>query len=270
MDTIVELRKLLAESGVLQGPVWIQLRVGNQSAYYVGSGRGVSVQGESVDISIIRGESTVLAHKTWGAYLPNRLPAGSTATTSFDPGVDLADLLVALCRSEHCSESQVLLKIAAKGRRNWYGAMAKLRGGSDYRGATALHWAASEGDKKWTALLLANGADANARDYGNTPLHEAAAPLGGERDKNHMEVAELLLANGADINARNDEGWTPLHKAVYSGNKDMAELLLSHGADVNAKTSDGWTAFHLAESPTHDATLAELLRELLRQHGGHE
>ena len=41
-------------------------------------------------------------------------------------------------------------------------------------------------------------------------------------------MVELLLANGADANARNDYGNTPLHFAGMLGHKDAAELLLAN------------------------------------------
>lgn len=39
-----------------------------------------------------------------------------------------------------------------------------------------------------------------------------------------------------DIDALDDDGWTPLHAAIYWRNMDAAELLVSHGADINKTT----------------------------------
>ena len=46
----------------------------------------------------------------------------------------------------------------------------------------------------------------------------------------------LLTTEGIDTDAVDDDGWTPLHAAVYWGNMDAAELLVEKGANVNAST----------------------------------
>jgi len=115
-----------------------------------------------------------------------------------------------------------------------------------------IHDAARKGDQtRVVALLEQNPELVFSRDkFGNTPLHVAAL-------HNQPTVAALLLANGADVNARNvDEnriprianaGDTPLTLALLSyQHKEMVELLLTHGADVNIMLSDGDTPLHRA------------------------
>lgn len=55
-----------------------------------------------------------------------------------------------------------------------------------------------------------------------TPLADAAV-------KGDKKEAELLIAKGADVNAKNKYGWTPLSLAESKGHREIAELLRSHG-----------------------------------------
>ena len=74
-----------------------------------------------------------------------------------------------------------------------------------------------------TALLKRKPSLASSRDSkGYTPLHKAAG--NGRKD-----VAELLLANGADANAKACDRRTALDLATVSRHKGMAALLRRHG-----------------------------------------
>ena len=75
---------------------------------------------------------------------------------------------------------------------------------------------------------LAAGLDANAAyeyEYGEwIPLHEAAV-------YGPKEMVELLIANGADVNAKNKFNETPLDFAVAkTNNLKIPDLLRKHGA----------------------------------------
>ncbi len=95
-------------------------------------------------------------------------------------------------------------------------------------------------------VLVAGGADLNARLKGQTLLHLAAA-------EGDLEVATWLLDRGADPNAANDcadgcaeRGYTPLHAALTFRDDEMTALLLARGAPVDAAGADGRTALHVA------------------------
>jgi len=122
----------------------------------------------------------------------------------------------------------------------------------------SIHEAAWEGNIKAVAQHLASGTDVNAEDdlYGDTPLLWAAG-------FGHKEVAVLLIAKGADVNAKDEEAATPLHWAAYKGHKEIAKLLIAKGANVNAMAGgrlQSKTPLDFAESKEHKET-ADLLRK---------
>lgn len=78
---------------------------------------------------------------------------------------------------------------------------------------------------------------------GYTPLHRAAY-------SGHVDVVSALIANGATVNTRTIDGWTPLHSACHWSRVAVASLLLQHGAELNAQTNGGLTPLHLAASNT--------------------
>lgn len=46
----------------------------------------------------------------------------------------------------------------------------------------------------------------------------------------------VLMEMKVDIDPLDDDGWTPLHAAIYWRNMEAAELLVSHGADITRTT----------------------------------
>ena len=121
------------------------------------------------------------------------------------------------------------------------------------RGATPFYLAAIAGDPDVMRLLLANGADPEARlDNGTTPLMAASGlNYSAWRSRidasSYLETARLLIGLGADIHAINDEGWTALHAATLGGHQPVVEYLLEQGANLNARTKLGQTVLGMAE-----------------------
>ena len=103
---------------------------------------------------------------------------------------------------------------------------------------TPLTGAAQWGHKNVVELLIAKGADVNAKNSkGDTPLHAAYK----------IDIIKLFIARGANVNARNNEGNTPLHLALRgTDGSDIANLLITNGADINAKSNEGITPLHIA------------------------
>ena len=107
--------------------------------------------------------------------------------------------------------------------------------GAPCRPSDTLYDAIENWDTKAVAKFLAEGApvdEPDAYDADDLPLHHVA-------QCGFVDIAELLLAKGADVNARRAPNQdTPLHDAVFWRQLAMAEFLLSKGADPNAK--DRW------------------------------
>ena len=77
-------------------------------------------------------------------------------------------------------------------------------------------------------------------DQGNSLVHRVV-------EKATLESAlPLLLARGARVNAVNDNGATPLHRAVRAGHEAIATVLIRHRADLEHVNNRGRTPLYLA------------------------
>ena len=84
--------------------------------------------------------------------------------------------------------------------------------------------------------------------------------------RGHGESAKLLLAAGADINARSDFGRTPLMVAIRNGQYGVGRMLVESGARVGERDENDKTALAYAEEATKDDEQARLVA-LLRKAG---
>lgn len=101
-----------------------------------------------------------------------------------------------------------------------------------------------------------------------TPLElKAATPLHLAVMIGKKETVELLLANGANVNAKAEDDITPLHIAQLTDNKNIAKLLIDNGADINAREKSGLTPTDIANiDESLDESLDEA-REMLKKVG---
>ena len=181
------------------------------------------------------------------------------------------------------------------------GTDVNVKGG--FADGTPLHYEAANGHTEIAELLLANGADVNAKDiWDKTPLDvaigrkhpetidhlrkhggktaeelKAAEPVAeAAKPKTYdipihqaaldgnIEAVKRHLADGTDMNAKDDRyGGTYLHWTVSGGHKGIVELLIAKGADVNAKDVDNETPLDWAILLNQSETA-----NLLRKHGG--
>lgn len=96
-------------------------------------------------------------------------------------------------------------------------------------GFTPIHIAAFENHDRLVEWLLKLGVSVAVRSQPDqlTPLHCASS-------YNSCRSAQLLIAFGADVNARDVDDDTPLHLAGRRGHPEMIRLLVDHGADRRA------------------------------------
>ena len=209
-------------------------------------------------------------------------------------------LFLALCASLQAPGGEVH-KAVTKGDLNKVVALLKdhpeLLESKDNMGRTPLYLAVAHNQLEIAELLLANGADVNARDpQQHTPLIQALWVY------NHDKMVRLLLAKGADVNLSdrwsmsalayaakqgliddakiliaNDadinivSGSTPLYLAVIGTHTEMVELLLASGADVNHKVG-GFTVLHYSRLDNYltNQISDPKIEALIRKYGGHD
>jgi ankyrin repeat protein len=123
-------------------------------------------------------------------------------------------------------------------------------------------------------LIEVKGCDVNARDNNNdTPLHCALRYFNPNKGGEITVLNYLLSQNGIDGDTKGERGYTILHDICSKINKfrlDAFKLLIeTMGCDVNAQNDDGSTPLHKALecfNPRHGGDIA-VLKYLLSQKG---
>jgi uncharacterized protein len=112
----------------------------------------------------------------------------------------------------------------------------------NYSNLAQLFDAVGRNDLATVQDLLSRGADVNSLDP-RYPSWYAAPPLVRAAQAGYSNLVRLLLANGAEVNARDAGGGTALIWACNDGHIDCARLLLAAGADPSLRNNSGYTAY---------------------------
>ncbi|MDD9337536.1 MAG: ankyrin repeat domain-containing protein [Rickettsiaceae bacterium] len=99
---------------------------------------------------------------------------------------------------------------------------------------TLLDIAARYGAKDIVTFLLTVGLDPNNKDNnGQTPLHKAVMA-------NSPDIISLLINRRAGVNIQDTDGNTPLHLATLSKLPKIVEQLAFHGAQKHIRNNEGY------------------------------
>jgi ankyrin repeat protein len=102
---------------------------------------------------------------------------------------------------------------------------ADVNSRSELKRASALHYAASVGNHRATAILLSSGADVNAT---STEAAGSDTPLMVATVSGHTELALLMLhQRDVNVNLRNSKGLSAFTFAVCAGNSSLILALMN-------------------------------------------
>ena len=258
----VEIVRLLLSKGAQ-----VNVNTDDGTPLMVAVGRGNT---EIMKLLLAAGADVKTVHRTGDQALMMAARQRSYRTPAAEPNAEVVELLLAHgadpnARGDwkrtalmHANTAAKVKLLLAKG--------AEIDAQDEY-GQTALMHAAERGNAGVASALLDGGASVNLTDNkGLTALlyslDEQNMAHGEEREtlpKRRLEVARrILLAKNVDVNAANQDGETPLMRAVRLANIDMIKALLAAKADTNRSDVFGDTAITLAYA-SENAEVATLL-----------
>jgi ankyrin repeat protein len=136
---------------------------------------------------------------------------------------------------------------------------ANVNAVENFRGQTAVMWAAAENHPEIVDLLLAHGADVKRRAKADDwPRQMTSEPRAQFRQTGGLTAllyatrsgcypcAVAIVKAGADVNQPNPDGITPLINALDNRDYDIANFLLDKGANPNTWDMNGRTPLYVA------------------------
>ncbi|KAJ3434599.1 ankyrin repeat and socs box protein [Anaeramoeba flamelloides] len=103
---------------------------------------------------------------------------------------------------------------------------------ADFIGYTSLHYSCLSDNTLLFNYLIQQGGDLNMIDKKkNTPLHLICS---GNSSRYFLQVC---LLNNINLNCRDQDGCTPLMKAIMKGKRDFVKLLLESGCEIKFGSS---------------------------------
>ena len=123
-----------------------------------------------------------------------------------------------------------------------------LRTGNKSPHSTPLRIAASRGHVEVCQLIIDCLENKNPTydEEGNTVLHAAAQSKRGTDPERALQVYRLIMHEVEDKNPKNQDGYTPLHKAVIARNFNLCTLIVEKIQEKNPADDGGQTPLHLA------------------------
>jgi len=170
--------------------------------------------------------------RAWLEWYPEKVLFGTDATTPNSPLINWEEYAWLSTKTARNALAIALTDMMRDGQisRNRAFELARMVLRTNairlYDFKSTIHLAADAGDLAKVKAFIEEGIDVNTKVHGCTPLHCAAR-------HGHKEVAELLIAEGADINAKDMRGRTPIDLAINKGRKEIAKLLASKSGDVS-------------------------------------
>lgn len=122
-------------------------------------------------------------------------------------------------------------------------------------GWTPLHLAAFFGRRDIVGILIAAGAELEARSSNYMANTALCAAIAGKTD---AATISALLEAGADPSANVAGGIRPIHLAASRGAEGVVRELIGRGAKADVMTDDGKTAAQFASERGHPAVASML------------